>query len=184
MPNRQNYVGGTSFGHNNSNNDIGPAIHDYCSSSFYHHRSSSIGYCPAAFSLFHRHRVAVPPPMPDAAARPACGCGGVYCGADSTGVDAPTFVHRRNERERERVRCVNDGYACLRQHLPLENKDKRVSKVETLRFAIRYIRRLQEMLAETPTSSSSAPTTKSPSPDARRRNDSNHAKNKCAIRSK
>jgi len=64
-------------------------------------------------------------------------------------VETPIFVHKRNERERERVRCVNEGYARLRQHLPLENKDKRVSKVETLRYAIQYINHLQQILNST-----------------------------------
>lgn len=60
----------------------------------------------------------------------------------------PAFIRKRNERERDRVRCVNEGYARLRQHLPFERKDKRISKVETLRGAIRYIRHLQELLAK------------------------------------
>ena len=60
----------------------------------------------------------------------------------------PAFIRKRNERERERVRCVNEGYARLREHLPLENKEKRISKVETLRTAIRYIKHLQGMLSE------------------------------------
>ena len=59
----------------------------------------------------------------------------------------PAFIRKRNERERERVRCVNDGYARLRQHVPHVNKDKRVSKVETLRAAIDYIQHLQAILA-------------------------------------
>ena len=59
----------------------------------------------------------------------------------------PAFIRKRNERERERVRCVNDGYARLRQHVPHVNKDKRVSKVETLRAAIEYIQHLQGILA-------------------------------------
>lgn len=58
----------------------------------------------------------------------------------------PAFIRKRNERERERVKCVNEGYAKLRQHLPLENKDKRISKVETLRGAIKYINHLQTLL--------------------------------------
>uniref|UniRef100_A0A671UAA6 BHLH domain-containing protein n=1 Tax=Sparus aurata TaxID=8175 RepID=A0A671UAA6_SPAAU len=37
------------------------------------------------------------------------------------------------------VRCVNEGRARLRKHLPQELKDKRLSKVETLRVAIYYI---------------------------------------------
>lgn len=58
----------------------------------------------------------------------------------------PAFIRKRNERERQRVRCVNEGYARLRQHLPYELEDKRLSKVETLRAAISYIKHLQEVL--------------------------------------
>ncbi|ESO84951.1 hypothetical protein LOTGIDRAFT_168208 [Lottia gigantea] len=58
----------------------------------------------------------------------------------------PNFIRRRNERERDRVRCVNEGYERLKEHLPLENKEKRISKVETLRSAIQYIRHLQSLL--------------------------------------
>lgn len=65
-------------------------------------------------------------------------------------VDSRTFVRRRNERERTRVRNVNDGFERLRRHLPIasepEPKDKRLSKVETLRYAIGYIRHLQSLL--------------------------------------
>lgn len=58
------------------------------------------------------------------------------------------FVRRRNERERQRVRSVNDGFERLRSHLPSECdlKDRRLSKVETLRNAINYIKYLQELL--------------------------------------
>jgi len=65
------------------------------------------------------------------------------------------FIRKRNERERMRVRTVNEGYARLRDHLPLEISEKRMSKVETLRAAIKYIKYLQEMLEE-PTESDSA----------------------------
>lgn len=58
----------------------------------------------------------------------------------------PTFIRKRNERERQRVRCVNEGYARLREHLPQEFEDKRLSKVETLRAAINYINHLQGLL--------------------------------------
>ncbi|XP_054569127.1 achaete-scute homolog 5 [Eptesicus fuscus] len=58
----------------------------------------------------------------------------------------PAFIHKRNERERHRVRCVNEGYARLRGHLPRALAERRLSKVETLRAAIRYIRHLQELL--------------------------------------
>lgn len=58
----------------------------------------------------------------------------------------PAFIHKRNERERQRVRCVNDGYVRLRKHLPQEFEEKRLSKVETLRAAISYIKHLQNLL--------------------------------------
>uniref|UniRef100_A0A6J0UF23 Achaete-scute homolog 4 n=1 Tax=Pogona vitticeps TaxID=103695 RepID=A0A6J0UF23_9SAUR len=58
----------------------------------------------------------------------------------------PAFIRKRNERERQRVRCVNEGYARLRDHLPKELADKRLSKVETLRAAITYIKHLQNLL--------------------------------------
>ncbi|XP_055483737.1 achaete-scute homolog 4 [Psammomys obesus] len=62
------------------------------------------------------------------------------------GVGEPSFLCQRNERERQRVRCVNEGYAHLRQHLPRELAGQRLSKVETLRAAISYIKHLQELL--------------------------------------
>ncbi|XP_057237065.1 achaete-scute homolog 4 [Malurus melanocephalus] len=58
----------------------------------------------------------------------------------------PAFIRKRNERERQRVRCVNEGYTRLREHLPKEFADKRLSKVETLRAAINYIKHLQSLL--------------------------------------
>ena len=61
----------------------------------------------------------------------------------------PAFIRKRNERERIRVRHVNEGYARLREHLPNEPTEKRMSKVETLRAAIRYIRRLEMLLERT-----------------------------------
>src|SRR5690625_5041698 len=67
---------------------------------------------------------------------------GTYCLLDST-----TFIRRRNERERTRVRNVNEGFEKLRGHLPLmaNQRDKRLSKVETLRLAISYIKHLQQL---------------------------------------
>lgn len=61
----------------------------------------------------------------------------------------PAFIRKRNERERIRVRHVNEGYARLREHLPNEPTEKRMSKVETLRAAIRYIHRLEMLLERT-----------------------------------
>ncbi|XP_019620848.1 PREDICTED: achaete-scute homolog 5-like [Branchiostoma belcheri] len=60
----------------------------------------------------------------------------------------PAFIRKRNERERQRVKCVNEGYARLREHLPSDISDKRLSKVETLRAAIKYIKKLQKVLHE------------------------------------
>ncbi|RUS88402.1 hypothetical protein EGW08_003858 [Elysia chlorotica] len=60
----------------------------------------------------------------------------------------PGYIHRRNERERDRVRSLNEGYDRLKQRLPLKNKDKRISKVDTLRIAIRYIRQLRSILGQ------------------------------------
>lgn len=62
------------------------------------------------------------------------------------GAFEPAFLRKRNERERQRVRCVNQGYARLREHLPRELAERRLSKVETLRAAIGYIKHLQELL--------------------------------------
>ncbi|NWU94937.1 ASCL4 protein, partial [Upupa epops] len=69
----------------------------------------------------------------------------------------PAFIRKRNERERQRVRCVNEGYTRLREHLPREFADKRLSKVETLRAAISYIKHLQSLLDCHPLGSNKAP---------------------------
>ncbi|KAM8927301.1 achaete-scute homolog 1-like [Pelodytes ibericus] len=56
---------------------------------------------------------------------------------------------RRNERERNRVKLVNMGFAKLRQHVPqAQGPNKKMSKVETLRSAVEYIRALQGLLME------------------------------------
>ncbi len=61
-------------------------------------------------------------------------------------------MSRRNARERNRVRFLNMTFEVLRQHLPLhkggvqKGKNKKLSKVDTLRGAIGYIRELQELL--------------------------------------
>jgi len=58
-------------------------------------------------------------------------------------------ISRRNERERKRVKNVNEGFKKLRDRIP--NNEKKMSKVETLRSAVKYIRKLHEML-NTPSS--------------------------------
>ncbi|KAM6322050.1 achaete-scute homolog 2 [Podargus strigoides] len=74
------------------------------------------------------------------AALPGTGGGG--------GGAAAAAVARRNERERNRVRLVNLGFAALRQHVPHGAASKKMSKVETLRSAVEYIRALQRLLDE------------------------------------
>lgn len=68
-------------------------------------------------------------------------------------------VARRNARERNRVKQVNNGFSMLRDHIPPEIADtfeqvsrssaaaKKLSKVETLRMAVEYIRSLERMLS-------------------------------------
>ncbi len=58
----------------------------------------------------------------------------------------PTAVARRNERERNRVKHINSTFSSLRQHLPSASKNKKMSKVETLRSAIKYIKHLSQIL--------------------------------------
>ncbi|KAG8190332.1 hypothetical protein JTE90_014438 [Oedothorax gibbosus] len=76
-------------------------------------------------------------------------------------------VARRNARERKRVKLVNLGFATLRDHIPphlgistapaptksssnnnktSNSNNKKLSKVETLRCAIEYIRQLREAI--------------------------------------
>ncbi|XP_072687652.1 achaete-scute homolog 5 [Canis lupus baileyi] len=80
----------------------------------------------------------------------------------------PAFIQKRNERERQRVRCVNEGYARLRGHLPGALAEKRLSKVETLRAAIRYIKYLQELLSAAPAPAPAPDGAPPASPPARR----------------
>ncbi|XP_055370728.1 protein kinase 4-like [Condylostylus longicornis] len=69
----------------------------------------------------------------------------------------PQAVARRNARERNRVKQVNNGFAALRQRIPDEvaeafeatggrGNNKKLSKVETLRMAVEYIRSLERIL--------------------------------------
>nr|XP_012628254.1 achaete-scute homolog 4 [Microcebus murinus] len=89
---------------------------------------------------------------PDAAcrerARGGCARRRQYLPLPLAGALEPAFLRKRNERERQRVRCVNEGYARLRDHLPRELAGRHLSKVETLRAAIGYIKHLQELLGE------------------------------------
>ncbi|KAK4021984.1 hypothetical protein OUZ56_007471 [Daphnia magna] len=92
----------------------------------------------------------------------------------------PASVARRNARERNRVKQVNMGFAVLRQHIPTSfceastasdsgrsssgggsSKSRKVSKVDTLRCAVEYIRSLQEMLDSDGCSDSASSTSSS-----------------------
>lgn len=76
----------------------------------------------------------------------------------------PVSVARRNARERNRVKQVNNGFANLRQHIPQHviealshggrGASKKLSKVDTLKLAVEYIRRLQDLIVETDSESS------------------------------
>ncbi|XP_077287220.1 achaete-scute complex protein T3-like [Arctopsyche grandis] len=68
-------------------------------------------------------------------------------------------IIRRNARERNRVKQVNDGFAALRKHLPpavvaalssnaARGGSKKLSKVDTLKMVVEYIRYLQQVLDE------------------------------------
>jgi hypothetical protein len=53
---------------------------------------------------------------------------------------------RRNARERDRVKSINDAFELLRDRLPMRNLSKKPSKFETLQTAIEYITRLHDTL--------------------------------------
>ncbi|XP_057331013.1 uncharacterized protein LOC130671252 isoform X2 [Microplitis mediator] len=65
-------------------------------------------------------------------------------------VNRPTHViHQRqaaNLRERKRMQNINDAFEGLRTHLPTLPYEKRLSKVDTLKLAISYIRFLTELV--------------------------------------
>lgn len=68
--------------------------------------------------------------------------------AVSFGINLEQYISKRNERERSRVKDVNDAFDNLKNSLPLdiERLTKRMSKVEILRTAIGYIRNLEDVL--------------------------------------
>ncbi|XP_016995428.2 achaete-scute complex protein T4 [Drosophila takahashii] len=83
-------------------------------------------------------------------------------------VDQSQSVQRRNARERNRVKQVNNSFARLRQHIPQSiisdltkgggrGPHKKISKVDTLRIAVEYIRRLQDLVDDLNGGSSSTP---------------------------
>lgn len=75
-------------------------------------------------------------------------------------------VQRRNARERNRVKQVNNGFSNLRQHIPQNvitsltkggrGASKKLSKVDTLRLAVEYIRGLKDLLDDNENSESTS----------------------------
>lgn len=58
-----------------------------------------------------------------------------------------SVIARRNERERNRVKTINQTFAKLRHHLPSgTGRRRKLSKVQILRLAIQYIHQLQKVL--------------------------------------
>jgi hypothetical protein len=53
---------------------------------------------------------------------------------------------RRNARERNRVRHINTCFEILREHIPHEKHNKKLSKVDTLKSAMIYIENLRQLL--------------------------------------
>ncbi|KAH9360694.1 hypothetical protein HPB48_011478 [Haemaphysalis longicornis] len=84
---------------------------------------------------------------------PAASC---YGRVSSTSGNSPSSQHRRprkatrrmftNSRERWRQQNVNGAFADLRRLVPTHPPDKKLSKNEILRLAIRYIRLLSSIL--------------------------------------
>ncbi|XP_038213553.1 achaete-scute complex protein T3-like [Zerene cesonia] len=75
-----------------------------------------------------------------------------------TGAQAASIA-RRNARERNRVKQVNDGFNALRKRLPAavinalsggarRGTGKKLSKVDTLRMVVEYIRYLENLIEE------------------------------------
>ena len=59
-------------------------------------------------------------------------------------------VSRRNARERNRVKCVNNGFEMLKRHIPSAAAVKKMSKVNILTQAVEYIEGLQSLLEDDP----------------------------------
>ncbi|VDK17616.1 unnamed protein product [Anisakis simplex] len=82
-------------------------------------------------------------------------------------IEQVEVVERRNERERKRVHQVNQGYELLSRKVPYsKSKSKKLTKVETLRYAVQYIRHLERLLRDSentssyPSTNENSPTTK------------------------
>ncbi|XP_052867747.1 basic helix-loop-helix transcription factor scleraxis-like [Anopheles cruzii] len=72
-----------------------------------------------------------------------------YAGSDGTGGLGPGGVDQRlqaNARERYRTHSVNSAFHTLRQLIPTEPINRKLSKIETLRLANSYISHLLAVL--------------------------------------
>ena len=54
--------------------------------------------------------------------------------------------HAANQRERKRMRTINDAFEGLRERIPHVCNNKKLSKVDTLKMAIQYIQHLAELI--------------------------------------
>ncbi|ELT97115.1 hypothetical protein CAPTEDRAFT_48001, partial [Capitella teleta] len=54
--------------------------------------------------------------------------------------------HAANQRERRRMRTINEAFEGLREKIPAVCHNKKLSKVDTLRMAIRYIQHLAQVI--------------------------------------
>lgn len=98
----------------------------------------------------------------------------------------PVAVARRNARERNRVKQVNNGFAALRERIPDEVAEafeaqgngrgsvKKLSKVETLRMAVEYIRSLEKVLEFDSEASGGSSSAQQPLNDCNLSNESYH----------
>lgn len=78
----------------------------------------------------------------------------------SGGFHPVNVIARRNERERNRVKTINQTFAQLRRHLPSTGTRRRkLSKVQILRLAIQYIDEMQKTLEKTGASDATTTTT-------------------------
>ena len=66
-------------------------------------------------------------------------------------------VSRRNARERNRVKSVNNGFEILKRHIPSAAAVKKMSKVNILTQAVEYIEGLQSLLEEGPVRPATTP---------------------------
>ncbi|KAI0217674.1 hypothetical protein LSAT2_030595 [Lamellibrachia satsuma] len=77
-----------------------------------------------------------------------CGTGDATRESDCCYRPRENVTSKRNERERNRVRHINSTFGVLQRHLPgSTGKTKKLSKVDTLHAAVKYIKYLQEILS-------------------------------------